>query len=309
MEKVAVIGAGNVGATTAHLIAQKSLADVVMVDIAPGLAKGKALDVMQALVAQGLSTAVEGSDDFEDIKSSSLVIVTAGLPRGPGMSRTDLLEKNAAIVSEVVEKIRDYAPDSKILVVTNPLDEMTCLALKQSGFDRKRVFGMGGALDSARFAYFISKELGVGPRGISALVIGSHGDRMLPLPRLSTVSDTPLAELLSRAKIDEIIERTRQGGAEIVSYLKRGSALYAPATVVTRMAQAVLLDTGGVLSCSVSLDGEYGLRDACLSVPVRLGKNGVEEIIELPLSPEEVEVLHRSAEEIKTSVESVKASP
>lgn len=305
MEKVAVIGAGNVGATTAHLIAQKSFANVVMVDIVAGLAKGKALDIAQAMVARDISTVVEGTADFAEIRGSSLVVVTAGLPRGPGMSRTDLLEKNARVVRQVVERIRDYAPDSKILMVTNPLDEMTCLALTQSGFDRKRVFGMGGALDSARFTYFIGKELGVQPREISALVIGSHSDRMLPLPRLSTVADTPLTELLNGARIADIIEKTRRGGAEIVSYLKSGSAFYAPATVVLKMAQAVLLDTREVLPCSVRLDGEYSLTNVCLSVPVRLGKNGVEEIIELDLSSEEIELLHQSAQEIRASVESV----
>jgi malate dehydrogenase len=304
MEKVAVIGAGNVGATSAHLIAQKSLATVVMVDIVEGLAKGKALDISQAMVAQDISTAVEGTSDFEKITGSSLVIITAGLPRRPGMSRSDLLEKNAHVIRQVVEKIRDYALDSRILMVTNPLDEMTCLALRQSGFDRKRVFGMGGALDSARFTYLIAKELGVQPKEISAVVIGSHSDRMLPLPRLSTVADTPLTELLNGAKINDIVEKTRQGGAEIVSYLKSGSAFYAPATVVLRMAQAILLDTREVLSCSVSLNGEYGLRDTCLSVPVRLGKDGVEEIIEVDLSSEELEALSQSAQEIRASVES-----
>lgn len=302
MEKVSVVGVGNVGATVAHLIVQKKLADVVLVDIAEGLAKGKALDISQAMATQGIAVRVSGTDDYKEIADSSLIIITAGFPRGPGMSRSDLLKKNAGVIKSVVAETKKYSPLSMLLVVTNPLDEMTFLTYRLSELARTTVFGMGGVLDSARFTYFISQKLGVQPKDISAMVVGSHNDAMLPLISQATVNDTSLKKMLSEAEIEQIVAKTKQGGAEIISYLKEGSAFYGPAASVVKMTEAILLDTKAVLPCSTCLKGEYGLEDVCLSMPVRLGKNGIEEFIELELSNEELALLRKSVTRFQENI-------
>lgn len=306
MVKISVIGSGRVGGSCAHLLAQRGLADeVLLLDVVEGLSQGTALDIMQAAPLEDFRARVYGSNEYGDIEGSDLVVVTAGLARKPGMSRRDLLQKNAQIVQSVTGKISRYAPRSKILVVTNPLDVMTYLAFKTSGFERNHVFGMGGVLDSARFAYFIAEKLEVSLEEISALVIGAHGDRMLPLPRFSRVSGEPITELLPPDVVENLVERTRGAGAEIVSYLKTGSAFYAPAASVVRMVEAIFGDGKGSLPVCVYLDGEYGLKDVCVGVPVKLSLDGVEEIIELDLTPDEVSILRDSAAEVRKSIESL----
>lgn len=305
MEKVSVIGAGNVGATVANLLVQKKLADVVLVDIVEGLAKGKALDIGQAMAAQGILANIDGTDNYKDIADSTLIVITAGFPRGPGMSRADLLKKNAGVIRSVVAEIKKYSPLSMILVVTNPLDEMTFLAYQLSELSRTTVFGMGGVLDSARFTYFIAKKLAVRPKDVSAMVIGSHSDAMIPLTDKATAGDISLKEMLSLSDIEQIVEKTRKGGAEIISHLKEGSAFYGPAASVVKMAEAILLDTKAVLPCSTCLKGEYGLQDVCLSVPVKLGKNGIEEFIELELDSQQLELLQKSAAQFKENLSSI----
>lgn len=305
MEKVAIIGAGNVGATVANLLVQKKLADVMLVDIVEGLAKGKALDIGQAMAAQGISANIDGTDDYKGIADSTLIVITAGFPRGPGMSRADLLKKNAGVIRSVVAEIKKYSPLSMILVVTNPLDEMTFLAYRLSELSRTTVFGMGGVLDSARFTYFIAKKLAVQPKDVSAMVIGSHSDAMIPLADKATVGGISLKEMLSLSDIEQIVEKTRKGGAEIISHLKEGSAFYGPAASVVKMAEAILLDTKAVLPCSTCLKGEYGLQDVCLSVPVKLGKNGIEEFIELELDSQQLELLQKSAAQFKENLSSI----
>jgi len=300
--KVSIIGSGFVGATAAFQMVQKELADVVLVDIVEGLPQGKALDMMEASPVEGYDCTVTGTNSYEDIAGSQIVIVTAGLARKPGMTRLDLLRKNAAIVKDVVANIAKFAPESMILMVTNPLDVMTYHALKVSGFPPNRVFGQAGVLDSARFSYFIASELKVSVRDISAMVLGGHGDSMVPLPRYTTVLGVPVTKLLSKDMIDQLVERTRKAGTEIVSLLKTGSAYYAPAAATVAMAEAVLKDSKRVLPASVYLKGEYGLEDVCVGVPVKLGSNGVEEIVELELADEELKALHRSAAIYKESI-------
>ncbi len=306
MVKISVVGSGRVGGSCAHLLAQGGFADeVLLLDVEEGLPQGTALDIMQAAPLEGFRTKVYGSNEYDDIEGSDLVVVTAGLARKPGMSRLDLLRENARIVQSVAEKISRYTPHSKMLVVTNPLDVMTYLAFKASGFERNRVFGMGGVLDSARFAYFIAEKLGVALEETSALVIGAHGDRMLPLPRFSRVSGRPITELLPPDVVEDLVERTRGAGAEIVSHLKTGSAFHAPAASVVRMVEAIFGDGKGSLPVCVYLDGEYGLKDVCIGVPVKLGLGGVEEIIELDLTSDEMNILRDSAAEVRESIESL----
>ncbi len=300
--KVSIIGGGFVGATAAFQVAQKELADVVLVDIVEGMPQGKALDMMEASPIEGYDCTITGTNSYEDIAGSHIIIVTAGLPRKPGMTRLDLLKKNAAIVEDVTANIAKFAPDSMILTVTNPLDVMTYHTLKISGFPANRVFGQAGVLDSSRFSCFIALELKVSVKDISAMVLGGHGDSMVPLPRYTTVSGVPVTKLLSKDKIDALVERTRKAGTEIVSLLKTGSAYYAPAASAVAMAEAVLRDSKRVLPASVYLRGEYGLEDVCVGVPVKLGSNGVEEIVELDLLDEELEALHRSAAIYKESI-------
>lgn len=302
MKKVSVIGAGNVGATTAHLIAQKELADVALVDIIEGVPQGKALDMTEAAPIDRFDAKIIGTNDYAGINGSDIVVVTAGLPRKPGMDRLDLLHKNANIIEDVSTNITKYAPDAVVIMVTNPVDVMTYHAWKVTGFPKNRVIGQAGILDSARFAAFIAMELDVSVEDISAMVLGGHGDEMVPLPRFTTVSGIPITELLPAETIDRLIQRTRKGGSEIVGLLKTGSAFYAPATAVTRMVEAILKDKKRILPCSAHLKGEYGIEDIYIGVPVKLGADGIEKIIELKLTQSELTALQDSARVYKKGI-------
>lgn len=294
--KISIIGAGNVGATTALMIAQKGLGDVVMVDILEGMPQGKALDISQASPILGCDLEITGTNSYEGISGSDVVVIACGKPRRPGMSREDLMFENARIVGSAAEQVKRYAPDSIVIVVTNPLDVMAYHAWRITGFPPKRVVGQAGVLDSARFRYFIAKELNVSVEDVQAMVLGGHGDTMVPLPRYTTVAGIPVEELMSGERIRELVERTRRGGGEIVQLLKTASAFYAPAAAVAEMVESILLDKKRILPCSVYLSGQYGLEDIFIGVPVKLGAGGVEEIIELKLTNEELSLLHRSAE-------------
>ena len=289
--KVSVIGSGFVGGTIASSIVYKNLADVVLVDLVEGIPQGKALDIMQAGAIEGFKRKIVGTNDYEDIADSDIVVVTAGVSRKPGMSRLDLLKKNAEIVKKVTQNIVKYSPESIIIMVTNPLDVMTFQAFKVSGFNHKKVFGQAGILDSARFSYFISKELGVSVESISAMVLGGHGDSMVSIPRYTTVSGIPITELLSKDVIDRLIQRTSNGGGEIVSLLKTSSAYYAPAAAVVSMVESVLRDSNSILPVSAYLQGEYGLSDIYIGVPVKLGAGGVKEVLEIELNEEELAII------------------
>ncbi|KPJ69542.1 malate dehydrogenase [candidate division WOR-1 bacterium DG_54_3] len=297
--KISVVGAGNVGAEVARRIAEKDLGDVILVDVLEGIPQGKALDIFQSGSILGFTSQIKGTNDYSGIKDSQIVVVTAGLARKPGMSRDDLLAKNAEIVKTVVEKIKNLSKDSIILMVTNPLDSMAYLAWKVSGFETKRVLGMAPLLDAARMATFIAMELKVPVTEVKATVLGTHGDLMVPVPSQTTVSGKPITKLLSKGIIDQIIERTRNGGAEIVSFLKTGSAYYAPSAAVAHMVESMLKDKQEVIPSSVFARGEYGLKDLYIGLPAKLGKNGVEKIIEIELSEEEKQALNRSAEVIR----------
>lgn len=303
MKKTSIIGSGNVGASTALYMAEKKFTDILLVDIVEGLAEGRALDAIEASPVRGYNTRIDGTDDFSRITNSDVVIVTAGQPRKPGMSRADLLAVNSKIIKSVSEQIARYAPNAIIVMVTNPLDVMCYVALKITGFALKRVVGMAGVLDSTRFRYFLANELKVSVANTTAMVLGGHGDSMVPLPRYSTVCGVPILELISKDKLDKLIERTRKGGAEIVSYLKTGSAFWAPAASVAEMVESIILDKKRILPCSAYLRGEYGIEGLFVGVPVKLGKNGVEEIIELNLTPDEKEALHNSASSVKSIIE------
>lgn len=293
--KVSVLGAGNVGATCALYLAQSGLADIMLLDIVEGMPQGKALDIMEACLPLGTSALVEGSNDFSDLKDSRVVVITAGLARKPGMSRLDLQNSNAKIIAGLCEQIKEHAPDAMIIMVTNPIDVMTYHALKTSGFAPNKVFGQAGVLDSSRMAAFVAMELGVSVDTVQAMVMGGHGDSMVPLPRFTTVSGVPVTELMSPERIEAIAERTRKGGGEIVNLLKTGSAYYAPAAATVRMVKAVLLDKKEMLPASAYLQGQYDIQDLYLGVPVKLGAQGVEEIIELSLYDEEMAMLKNSA--------------
>lgn len=295
LPKVTVVGAGQVGATAALLIALKELADVVLVDVAEGIPQGKALDMMHARSVELFASSVTGTNEYGPTAGSDVVVVTAGLPRKPGMTREDLLAANGAIVRSVVAEVRETSPGAVLVLVTNPLDVMTHLAWRASGFPAERVFGMGGVLDSARFAYFISQATGASVRDIDALVVGAHGDTMVPLPRFSTVAGRPLTEVLPADEVAEVVRRTVFGGAEVVSLLKSGSAFYAPGASVAKMVAAILGDTGDVMSCCVHLGGQYSLSGLHLNVPAALGRGGVRDVPELALEPAELEALHASA--------------
>lgn len=299
MAKVSIVGAGHVGATCAYTLAKNDVADVVLVDIVDGLAKGKSLDMMQAGAIEGYDRTITGTADYAEVEGSDIAIVTAGLARQPGMSRNDLLCKNADILKVVLSNITLVAPEALIIIVTNPADAMTQLAHRATGHDSRRVLGMSGVLDSARYKFFISQELGAPMSTIEGMVIGAHGDTMLPVVSQTTVGGTPLAELLSRDKIDEIIHKTKFGGAEIVSYLKTGSAYYAPGAAAARMAQAILNDTKEVLPCSVLAQGEYGIEGLYIGLPARLGRAGVEGTVEIPLSDVETRAMRDSVEGAK----------
>lgn len=301
--KITVIGAGNVGATTACKLAEKDLAnELVILDIVEGIPQGKALDLWESAPIEGFDTRCVGANSYEETAASDIVVITAGLPRKPGMSRDDLLDANAKIVKSVAENIKQQSPEAIVIVVSNPLDVMTYATLKVTGFSPERVFGMAGILDTARFRSFIALELGVSVRDISAMVLGGHGDSMVPLPRYTTVAGVPLAEMMARETIDRLIQRTRDGGAEIVKYLKTGSAYYAPAAAVAEMVESVIKNKNRVLPCACYLTGQYGLEDVYIGVPARLGSQGVAEIVELELTEEEKAALHSSAQDVKVNI-------
>ena len=302
--KISIIGAGHVGATTAAWLAEREVGDIVLLDIPEvgDMPKGKALDLMEAGPIRGFDTRITGTSDYKDTAGSDVVVITAGVARKPGMSREDLVGTNAKIVKSVVEQAVAHSPETILLVVTNPLDSMVYLAKKVSGFPRQRVLGQAGILDSARMRTFIALELGVSLDSVSALVMGGHGDEMVPLPRFSTVGGIPITELLPADRIEAIVERTRKGGGEIVQLLKTGSAFYAPGAAVAQMVEAILRDKHLVIPASAYLEGEYGLQDICFGVPVVLGRNGVERIIEVALTEEEKEAVQRSVNLIRRTM-------
>jgi len=302
-KKITVVGSGNVGATTAHWIAAKELADVVLVDIIEGRPQGNGLDLLQAMPIEKRDSYVLGSNDYAATANSDIVIITAGVPRKPGMSRDDLLNINYKIMSEVVGKVVQYSPKSFLIIVSNPLDVMAQTAYKLSGFPRERVVGMAGILDSARFRAFIADELKVSVENVTAFVLGGHGDTMVPLPRYSTVAGIPITELMDAATIDRLVKRTRDGGAEIVKLLKTGSAYYAPSAAATEMAEAILKDKKKILPCAAYLDGEYGIKGLFVGVPVKLGAKGIEQIVQIKLTSEEQTALNKSAAAVKELVD------
>ncbi len=304
-KKITVVGAGNVGTTTVQLIAQKDLADVVLIDIVEGIPQGKALDIQEACPLWLSSSRVIGTNSYEDTAGSDIVVITAGLARKPGMSRDDLLKANADIIKAVAENIAGTSPEAVVIVVTNPMDAMAYLIQKVTGFPSRRVIGMGGVLDSTRMRTFIALELNIHPENVSAMVMGGHGDLMVPLPRLTTVEGKCISDVLPDDKIGKIIERTKNGGAEIVGYLKTGSAYYAPAAAVVEMVEAVFGLKNDPLPCSVFLDGEYGVKGTYLGVPVRLSSKGVEEVIELELDENEKIALHASADAVRGLIEKI----
>jgi len=300
--KVTVIGAGNVGATTAQRIAEAGLADVVLVDIVEGLPQGKALDMAEAAPVMGHDMHIVGTNDSADTADSDVIVVTSGLARQPGMSRDDLLSKNAGIVRSVVSQAAKHSPEAVLIIVTNPLDAMCHVALEASGLPPERVIGMAGVLDTARFRTFIAQELEVSVTNVDAFVLGGHGDTMVPLPRYSTVGGVPITELLPSERIERLVTRTRNGGAEIVALLKTGSAYYAPAASTYQMVDAILGDRHRILPCAALLQGQYGARDLFVGVPVQLGRRGIEKIIEIELLPDEATAFAASADSVKQLV-------
>ena len=302
--KITVVGAGHVGEMTAVRLAEKGLArQIVLVDIVEGIPQGKGLDMFESSPVEGFDCEIIGTNGYEETEGSDLVIITAGIPRKPGMSRDDLLKTNSNIMKSVIEQVSGKSPDSIIIVVSNPLDVMAYVALKISGFDPTRIIGMAGILDTSRYRSFIALELGVSIRDIQAMVLGGHGDTMVPLPRYTTISGIPLSFFLSEDKIEPILERTRFGGGEIVKYLKTGSAYYAPSSAVVEMADSIVNDRKRILPCAVWLTGQYGIDGAYVGVPVKLGAEGVEEIIELDLQDAELRALQESAGHVKKTME------
>ena len=300
--KVTIVGSGNVGATAAHWIAAKELADVVLIDIIEGVPQGKGLDLLEAMPIEKRDAHVIGTNDYADTANSDIMVITAGIPRKPGMSRDDLLNTNHKIMKDVVSKAVQYSPNCILIIVSNPLDAMAQAAYKMSGFPRERVIGMAGVLDSARFRAFIADELKVSVENVTAFVLGGHGDTMVPLPRYSTVAGIPITELIAPARLEQLVQRTRDGGAEIVKYLKTGSAYYAPSAAVAEMAEAILKDKKKILPCAAYLEGEYGIKGLYVGVPVKLGSKGIEQIIQIKLTPEEQAALNKSAEAVKELV-------
>src|ERR1700691_20107 len=298
-KKVTIVGAGNVGATTAHWIAAKELADIVLIDVVEGVPQGKSLDLLEALPIERRDVHVTGTNDYAETANSDIVVITAGIPRKPGMSRDDLLHTNYKIMSEVVGKVVSASPNAILIIVSNPLDAMAQAAFKQSGFNRERVIGMAGILDSARFRTFIAEELKVSVENVTAFVLGGHGDTMVPLPRYSTVAGIPITELIPKDRLDAIVQRTRDGGAEIVKYIKTRSANTAPSAAATEMVEAILKDKKKILPCAAYLNGEYGIHGLFVGVPVKLGAQGIEQIIEIKLTPEEKAALDKSAAAVK----------
>jgi len=301
-KRVSIVGSGNVGATAAHWIASKELADVVLIDIIEGVPQGKGLDLLEAMPIEKRDSYVIGTNDYTDTANSDIVVITAGIPRKPGMSRDDLLNTNYKIMADVVGKVVKYSPDGILIIVSNPLDAMAQAAYKLSKFPRERVIGMAGVLDSARFRAFIAEELKVSVENVTAFVLGGHGDTMVPLPRYSMVAGIPITELIAPARLEELVQRTRDGGAEIVKYLKTGSAYYAPSAAVAEMVEAILKDKKKILPCAAYLDGEYGIKGLYVGVPVKLGSKGIEQIIQIKLTPEEQSALNKSADAVKELV-------
>jgi malate dehydrogenase len=301
-KKVSIVGSGNVGATTAHWIASKELADVVLIDIVEGVPQGKGLDLLEAMPIEKRDASIVGTNDYADTANSDIVVITAGIPRKPGMSRDDLLNTNYKIMQDVVGKVVAASPNCILIVVSNPLDAMSQAAYKISKFNRNRVIGMAGVLDSARFRSFIAMELKVSVENVTAFVLGGHGDTMVPLPRYSTVAGIPITELIAPDRLKALVDRTANGGAEIVKYLKTGSAYYAPSAAATEMVEAILKDKKKILPCAAYLEGEYGIKGLFVGVPCKLGAKGLEEIIQIKLTSEEQAALHKSAEAVKELV-------
>jgi malate dehydrogenase len=298
-KKVTIVGAGNVGATAAHWIAAKELADVVLIDVVEGVPQGKGLDLLEAMPIEKRDSHILGSNDYADTANSDIVVITAGIPRKPGMSRDDLLHTNYKIMSDVVGKVVAHSPETILIIVSNPLDAMAQAAFKQAGFNRERVIGMAGVLDSARFRTFIAEELKVSVENVTAFVLGGHGDTMVPLPRYSTVAGIPITELMDAATVERLVQRTRDGGAEIVKYLKTGSAYYAPSAAAVEMVEAILKDKKKILPCAAYLQGEYGIEGLYVGVPCKLGSRGLEQIIQIKLTDEEQAALQKSADAVK----------
>jgi len=298
-KKVSIVGAGNVGATAAHWIAAKELADVVLIDVVEGVPQGKALDLLEAMPIEKRDVHVVGSNDYAATANSDIVVITAGIPRKPGMSRDDLLHTNFKIMSDVVAKVVAQSPECILIIVSNPLDAMAQAAFRQAGFNRERVIGMAGVLDSARFRTFIAEELNVSVENVTAFVLGGHGDTMVPLTRYSTVAGIPITELIEAGRLEQLVQRTRDGGAEIVKYLKTGSAYYAPSAATVEMVEAILKDKKKILPCAAYLQGEYGIEGYYIGVPYNLGAGGLEKIIEIKLTPEEDAALKKSAAAVK----------
>jgi malate dehydrogenase len=305
-EKVSVIGAGNVGATVAQLIAMQALADVVLYDIVEGMPQGKALDMLEATPLWGVDVSIKGTNSLEDTRGSSVVVITAGIARKPGMSRDDLLAKNAEVVSQVSKELARHCPEAIIIVVTNPMDAMAWLSWRVTGFSSERVMGMGGVLDSARFRTFVAEKLGVSVQDTEAMVLGGHGDQMVPMPEFTTVRGVPITKLLPPEDIEALVERTRFGGGEIVKLLKTASAYYAPAASTVQMVRAILRDEKKLLPAAAYLNGQYCFKDIYLGVPVVLGRNGIEKVVELPLTSEQRQGLENSASAVKGLIEKLK---
>jgi malate dehydrogenase len=301
-KKVTIVGSGNVGATVAHWIASKELADVVLIDIVEGVPQGKGLDLLEAMPIEKRDSHIIGTNDYKDSANSDIVVITAGIPRKPGMSRDDLLNTNYGIMKAVVGEAVKYSPNCILVIVSNPLDAMAQAAYKLSGFPRERVIGMAGVLDSARFRTFIAEELKVSVENVTAFVLGGHGDTMVPLARYSTVAGIPITELIAPDVLAKLIQRTRDGGAEIVKYLKTGSAYYAPSAATTEMVEAILKDKKKILPCAAYLQGEYGVSGLYVGVPVKLGAKGIEQIVQIKLTPEEQTDLNKSAAAVKELV-------
>ena len=306
-KKVSVVGAGNVGATAAHWIASKELADVVLIDIVEGVPQGKGLDLLEAMPIEKRDSHVLGTNDYADTANSDIVVITAGIPRKPGMSRDDLLNTNYKIMQDVVGKVVANSPNCILIVVSNPLDAMAQAAFKISKFKRERVIGMAGVLDAARFRAFIAEELKVSVENVTAFVLGGHGDTMVPLARYSTVAGIPITELMDKATVDRLVQRTRDGGAEIVKYLKTGSAYYAPSSAATEMVEAILKDKKKILPCAAYLEGEYGINGLFVGVPCKLGAGGLEQIIQIKLTQEEQAALQKSANAVQELVKVIGA--
>lgn len=303
--KITIVGAGQVGGTTAQRLAEKEFADIVLLDIQPDLPRGKVLDLLESGPIYGYDTRLTGTANYEETANSDIVVITSGVPRKPGMSRDDLLRVNVGIVKTVTEQVVQRSPEAILIVVSNPLDAMTYVAHRVSRFPRERVLGMAGALDSARFRAFISMELGVSVENIHAFVLGGHGDSMVPLPRYTTVAGVPLTELLPKERLDALIQRTRDGGAEIVKLFKTGSAFYAPSAAVAEMVEAIMKDKKKILPCAVLCQGEYKIDNLFVGVPVKLGQGGIEEIIQIQLTPEEEANFRRSATAVRELCEAV----